>query len=63
MVTNLGLPACSQVNAQNVYINGVTYAIQKLGRLSNVAVYLDIAHSGCVTILRAQHFRACQAVT
>ena len=27
-------------------MQGVTYATQKLGALSNVAIYLDIAHSG-----------------
>lgn len=45
MVTNLGVPTCAAVNAQNTYVNGVTYAIQKLGRLG-VGIYLDIGHSG-----------------
>ena len=36
-----------QVNAANRYVEGVTYAIQKLGALPNVALYLDIGHSGC----------------
>lgn len=35
-----------QVNQAKRYVQGVTYAIQKLGALPNVAVYLDIAHSG-----------------
>ena len=47
MVTNLGVPACAALNANNVYVQGVTYAIQKLGSLSNLALYLDIGHSGC----------------
>ena len=47
MVTNLGVPACSAVNSRSIYVDGVTYAIQKLGALTNVATYLDIGHSGC----------------
>ncbi len=27
-------------------VQGVTYATQKLGALPNVAIYLDMAHSG-----------------
>lgn len=46
MVTNLGVPACSQVNSAKTYFDGVTYAVQKLGRMANVATYLDIGHSG-----------------
>ena len=47
MVTNLGVPACSAVNSRSIYVDGITYAIQKLGALTNVATYLDIGHSGC----------------
>jgi Glycosyl hydrolases family 6 len=50
MVTNMGVPTCAAVAAQNVYVNGVTYAIQKLGRLPNVGLYLDIGHSGCAPL-------------
>lgn len=51
MVTNMGVPTCAAVAAQNVYVNGVTYAIQKLGRLPNVGLYLDIGHSGWAPLL------------
>jgi cellulose 1,4-beta-cellobiosidase len=46
MVTNLSLPACAAVAADNLYIDGITYAIGKLSPLPNVSIYLDIAHSG-----------------
>ena len=46
LVTNLSVPACAEANNDNLYIGGVTYALQKLGSLSNVYAYLDIAHSG-----------------
>jgi cellulose 1,4-beta-cellobiosidase len=47
MVTNLGVPACAAVSSQGTYVAGVTYALQKLGALPNVDLYLDIGHSGC----------------
>lgn len=46
LITNLGVPACAEVNSKGYYIDGVTYAIEKLGALPNVAVYLDMGHSG-----------------
>jgi cellulose 1,4-beta-cellobiosidase len=46
LVTNLAVPACAEVNRAGYYVDGVTYAIQKLGALPNVAIYLDMAHSG-----------------
>lgn len=46
LITNLGVPACAEVNSKGYYVDGVTYAIQKLGALPNVAVYLDMGHAG-----------------
>jgi cellulose 1,4-beta-cellobiosidase len=46
MVTNSAIPSCNQVATEHLYEDGVTYAIQRLGSLPNVALYLDIGHSG-----------------
>lgn len=46
LVTNLQLSSCAEVSREGYYVDGVTYAIQKLGSLANVAIYLDIGHSG-----------------
>ncbi|KAF8253946.1 cellulase [Wilcoxina mikolae CBS 423.85] len=42
-ITNLNKTKC--VRAALAYARGVAYAIEKLGTLSNVALYLDAAHS------------------
>lgn len=44
LATNLNVPKCSQ--AQTAYKTGVSYAIQELAKLSNVALYVDAAHGG-----------------
>jgi cellulose 1,4-beta-cellobiosidase len=41
--TNMNVPACAE--AKSAYMEGVAYAIQKLG-LPNVSLYLDAAHAG-----------------
>ena len=46
LVTNQSVPACATALQTGVYIDGVTYAIQKLSALSNVYLYMDIAHAG-----------------
>lgn len=46
MVTNLSTPACATVNQNHVYRDGLRYAMAKFAPLSNVHMYLDIAHSG-----------------
>lgn len=46
LVTNLDLPNCAKVAADNTYVDGIRYAIQQLSQLPNVYLYLDIAHSG-----------------
>jgi len=43
LATNMNLPTC--VEAHDVYMESVAYAIQKLG-LPNVSLYLDAAHAG-----------------
>jgi cellulose 1,4-beta-cellobiosidase len=43
MATNMNLPTC--IEAKPAYLEGVAYAIQKLG-MSNVTLYLDAAHAG-----------------
>ncbi len=46
MVTNLNIAKCAAVNQNNVYRDGLRYAMAKLAPLPNVYMYLDIAHSG-----------------
>ena len=46
MVVNANIPACAQVANQNIYVDGISYAIQKLGALPNVFLYLDIGQAG-----------------
>jgi cellulose 1,4-beta-cellobiosidase len=46
LLTNLGNPKCAEANSSGAYVQGVQYAINKLHPLSNVYLYLDIAHSG-----------------
>jgi cellulose 1,4-beta-cellobiosidase len=46
MLTNLSVAACAAVDQKGVYVEGVRYALAKLSALSNVSLYLDIAHSG-----------------
>jgi cellulose 1,4-beta-cellobiosidase len=43
LATNMNLPSC--VDAKEVYMDSVVYAIRKLG-LPNVSIYLDAAHAG-----------------
>ena len=46
LVTNLSTPACAEANSTGAYVQGIRYAISKFRPLSNVYMYLDIAHSG-----------------
>ena len=46
LVTNHDLPACQEAVQGNLYVDGITYAIQKLHTVANASIYLDIAHSG-----------------
>eukprot|EP01112_Ceratiomyxa_fruticulosa_P005984 TRINITY_DN1677_c0_g1_i9.p1 TRINITY_DN1677_c0_g1~~TRINITY_DN1677_c0_g1_i9.p1 ORF type:complete len:625 (+),score=143.63 TRINITY_DN1677_c0_g1_i9:270-2144(+) len=44
LATNLAVPKCTQ--AQTAYKTCVSYAISKLATITNIAIYLDIAHGG-----------------
>ncbi len=46
MVTNLSTPACATVHQNNIYRDGLRYAMARFAPLANVHMYLDIAHSG-----------------
>ena len=46
LVTNLSVPACAEANSSGAYTGGIQYAINRLRPISNVYLYLDIAHSG-----------------
>lgn len=44
LVTNLGVQKCSA--AQDVYKDGISYALRQLSSLPHVSLYLDAAHEG-----------------
>lgn len=46
LVTNLDDPGCAELEGPGGYIDAVHYTLNQLNTLSNVYVYLDIAHSG-----------------
>ncbi len=53
LVTNVSgrptsTPQCDVVNANNAYINGVGYALGRLGDVPNVYNYIDAAHHGWI---------------
>jgi cellulose 1,4-beta-cellobiosidase len=46
LITNTNLPLCQEAAGDDGYVEGVTYAIDKLTTVPNVYCYIDIAHSG-----------------
>jgi cellulose 1,4-beta-cellobiosidase len=46
MVTNQQMPKCGTVYQNNVYRDGLRYAMAKFAPMPNVYMYLDIAHAG-----------------
>jgi cellulase/cellobiase CelA1 len=46
LITNLSVPKCSEANGPGGYVEGVTYALNKLSVIPNVYNYIDVAHSG-----------------
>jgi cellulose 1,4-beta-cellobiosidase len=46
LITNLSFTKCAEANSTGAYMKGVQYALNKLGALSNVYTYVDVAHSG-----------------
>lgn len=46
LVTNLDEPDCQEANGPGGYREGITYALNELGKVPNVYSYLDVAHSG-----------------
>jgi cellulose 1,4-beta-cellobiosidase len=46
LVTNLSIARCAEASSSGAYVQGIRYAISKLRPISNVYMYLDIAHSG-----------------
>ena len=46
LVTNLSKPDCAEANGPGGYVDGVQYALGKLGAIPNVYNYIDIGHSG-----------------
>jgi cellulose 1,4-beta-cellobiosidase len=48
IVTNTNVPKCAEVKNNGAYVNGVGYALQKLGAIPNVYNYVDAAHHGWI---------------
>jgi cellulose 1,4-beta-cellobiosidase len=48
LVTNLNIAKCATMNSNGGYVNGVGYALNKLGAIPNVYNYIDAAHHGWI---------------
>ena len=48
LVTNTNLALCAQMRDNGGYVNGVGYALAKLGAIPNVYNYIDAAHHGWI---------------
>ncbi|GAA1777047.1 hypothetical protein GCM10009681_55400 [Luedemannella helvata] len=48
LVTNTNLAACAEMKSNGAYVDGIAYALNKLGALSNVYNYVDAAHHGWI---------------
>jgi cellulose 1,4-beta-cellobiosidase len=48
LVTNTSVAACATMKSNGGYVNGIAYALQKLGAIGNVYNYLDAAHHGWI---------------
>lgn len=46
LVTNLDVQECAQMKDNGAYVDGVAYALEKLGALPNVYNYVDAGHHG-----------------
>jgi cellulose 1,4-beta-cellobiosidase len=46
LVTNTSVEKCAQLKASGAYVQGVAYALNKLGSLANVYNYVDAGHHG-----------------
>ncbi|MET0390027.1 MAG: glycoside hydrolase family 6 protein [Polyangiales bacterium] len=46
LITNLSAAKCTEMKANGGYVQGIAYALQKLGALPNVYNYLDAGHHG-----------------
>jgi cellulose 1,4-beta-cellobiosidase len=48
LVTNTNVATCATMKANGGYVQGVGYALQKLGAIGNVYNYVDAAHHGWI---------------
>jgi cellulose 1,4-beta-cellobiosidase len=48
LITNTNVATCATMKANGGYVNGIAYALNKLGSLGNVYNYLDAAHHGWI---------------
>ena len=48
LLTNTNLEKCATMKANGGYVNGIAYALQKLGAIPNVYNYVDAAHHGWI---------------
>jgi len=48
LVTNTNVAKCAEMKSNGGYVDGIAYALQKLGAYSNVYNYVDAAHHGWI---------------
>jgi cellulose 1,4-beta-cellobiosidase len=48
LVTNTSVAACATMKSNGGYVDGIAYALKKLGAIGNVYNYLDAAHHGWI---------------
>jgi cellulose 1,4-beta-cellobiosidase len=48
LITNTNVATCATMKSNGGYVNGIAYALQKLGAITNVYNYLDAAHHGWI---------------
>jgi cellulose 1,4-beta-cellobiosidase len=48
LITNTSVATCATMKSNGGYVNGIAYALRKLGAIGNVYNYLDAAHHGWI---------------
>jgi len=48
LITNTNVATCATMKSNGGYVNGIAYALQKLGAISNAYNYIDAAHHGWI---------------
>jgi cellulose 1,4-beta-cellobiosidase len=48
LITNTNVATCATMKSNGGYVNGIAYALQKLGAIGNAYNYIDAAHHGWI---------------